>query len=296
MSKFNFLGLMKGFGEPTWIEELDFPYKSFETIPESVFSNINADLNKRISNDPLVSIVIIAWNEEVNILKTVASLSKARTTIPFEIIVVNNNSNDNTHKTLDNLKVKNYFQPIQGWGPARQLGLEKALGKYILVADADCLYPENWINEMMKVLQQTGVVCVYGRYSFIPEKGFERWKLFVLEKLKDVIAEVRHIKRPYLNAYGISMGYIRELALKEGYVMQKIRGEDGRLGFDLMKYGKIKQVKASTARVWTKPRTLLSDGSFNKALSARIFKELKRFGTMFSPHPPHDTKRSTNEQ
>jgi glycosyltransferase involved in cell wall biosynthesis len=193
------------------------------------------------------------------------------------------------------MHVKRLFQPIQGCGPARQLGQENAKGKFILLADADCIYPKCWLNEMVDKLKQEGVVCVYGRYSFIAERGFARWKLFLHEKLKDAIAEFRHLKRPYLNAYGISMGYVKEYGLKVGFVMHKVWGDDGRFCFDLMQYGKVKQVKSDKARAWTGPRTLLRDGSFGKALYARIKKEFKRSFSMLTPHPPHDTKSSTND-
>lgn len=280
---------------PSWVDELKFPYKKYEEVPSSLFASIKQDLNRVQSESPLVSIVIAAWNEETNLLHCLASLARTKTSIPFEIIVVNNNSTDNTQQVLDNLQVKNYFQQIQGWGPARQLGLEKAQGKYILLADADCYYPPSWVDEMLKVLQRPGVVCVYGRYSFIPEAGFPRWKLFLMETLKDMIAEVRHLKRPYLNAYGMSMGYVREYGLRVGYVMHKIRGEDGRMCFDLMNFGEVKQVRANSARVWTSPRTLQQDGSFGKALRTRILKEMKRITDMLRPLPPHDTKTSTND-
>lgn len=286
---------MHVFSSPSWINQHRHPYEKYEEIPLSVFDTINQDLIRSQSTAPLVSIVVAAWNEETNILHCLASLSKTQSSIPFEIIVVNNNSTDKTQQVLDKLHVKSYFQKIQGWGPARQLGLEKARGKYILLADADCYYPACWVDEMMKVLQQPGVVCVYGRYSFIPEPGFPRWKLYLMEKLKDTIAEVRHLKRPYLNAFGMSMGYVKEYGLKVGYVMHKIRGEDGRMCFDLMQFGKIRQVKSGRARVWTSPRTLQQDGSLENALRTRIIKEMKRITRMLKPLPPHDTKTSTND-
>src|SRR3546814_3050075 len=147
---------------------------------------------------------------------------------------------------------------------------------------------------MMAILTKIDVVCVYGRYSFIPEANYPRWKLFLLERMKDIIAEVRHFKRPYLNAYGISMGYNKEFGLKVGYVMYKVLGDDGRICFDLMQYGKVRQVKNNRSRVWTGPRTLHRDGSFSKAMLARIKKELKRLSSMLRPLPPHDTKTSKN--
>lgn len=279
---------------PAWIDAFNFPYASYDTIPPYVFDRINRDLARVLHPEPLVSIVIPAWNEEVNVLRSIASLAKLETRIPLEIIVVNNNSTDQTQRTLDRLAVRTVFQPIQGWGPARQMGLEQARGTYLLTADADSLYPPDWVDELMAVLCQPGVACVYGRYSFIPSRGFSRWQLSVLETLKDGIAEVRHLKRPHLNAYGISIGYVREYGLKIGYVMRKVRGEDGRMCFDLMNYGTVRQVKSSKARVWTGTRTLEKDGSFSRTLFLKIGLELRRLTSMFVAQPPHDTKTSVN--
>jgi len=286
---------MNAWSVPVWVKHVNYPYTTYGAIPSSVFSVINQDLDSLKRQNPVVSIVIPAWNEEVNVLRSVGSLAKTKSTYSIEILVVDNNSTDHTPDTLSKLNIRTVTQSIQGWGPARQLGMEAAKGTYILTADADSLYPPGWVDEMMKKLTQPGVVCVYGRYSFIPSPDFPRWKLIILETLKDLIAEVRHLKRPHLNAYGMSFGYIREYGLKVGYVMHKIRGEDGRLCFDLMQYGKIKQVKVRKARVWTGTRTLAKDGSFTKSLISKIRLEVKRFFSLFIPQAPHDTKTSTNE-
>jgi glycosyltransferase involved in cell wall biosynthesis len=279
---------------PAWVTQINFPYSSFDAIPQDVFDGINRDLDRVQHPEPLVSIVIPAWNEEVNVLRSIASLAKLKTAIPLEILVVNNNSTDQTQQTLDKLHIRTVFQPVQGWGPARQMGLEQARGTYLLTADADSIYPPEWVDEMMAVLRQPGVICVYGRYSFIPSPGFSRWKLSLLEAMKDTIAEVRHLKRPHLNAYGISIGYVREHGLKIGYVMRKVRGEDGRMCFDLMNYGKVRQVKSAKARVWTGTRTLEKDGGFSKTLFLKIGLELRRLTSMFVAQAPHDTKTSVN--
>ncbi|MGV3706036.1 MAG: glycosyltransferase family 2 protein [Arcticibacter sp.] len=280
---------------PDWIKDVNLPYNTYNDIPQSAIDEVNSRLDAVLSNTPVITVLIAAYNEEANVLRCIGSLSRSKTRIPFEILVVNNNSSDRTQDTLDRLHVRKVFQSIQGCGPARQMGQENAKGEYILLADADCLYPDCWIDEMMKVLREPGVVCVYGRYSFLPEPGYPRWQLFILERLKDVIASYRQIKRPYLNTYGISMGYIKEFGLKAGYVMANIRGEDGRLAFDMMKYGKIKPVTSNAARPWTGPRTLALEGSFTKALSNRIVKEVKRSFQMLRSEKDHDTKTSKNE-
>lgn len=279
---------------PEWINRYEYPFDSIDDVPSSLFEEINARLDEKISENPVVSIIITAYNEEINILRCISTLSALKTDIPFEIVVVNNNSSDRTQQTMDRLHVKRLFQPIQGCGPARQLAQETALGTYILLADADCLYPTGWLDEMMNALRRPGVVCVYGRYSFIPTEEIPRWQLVVNEVLKDGIAELRHIKRPYLNAYGISMGYVKEVGLAVGYIMHNTWGDDGRLCFDMMKYGKVRQMKVRSARVWTGPRSLLRDGTLKQALILRIKKEISRFVSYVVPHPPHDTKTSKN--
>lgn len=283
------------FKDPTWINKYRYDFKNFEEIPSAVFDEINQKLDKVQSKAPLVSIVIPAWNEEINVLRCVASLADIKSKYPFEIVVVNNNSTDRTQDTIDKLHIKGLFEKTQGSGPARQLGQERAAGKYILSADADCLYPSCWVDEMIKVLQKPGVVCVYGRYSFISEAGFPRWKLFMLEKMKDAIAEFRHINRPYFNTYGISMGYVKEYGLKVGIIRTRFLGEDGKLCLDLMPYGKVLQVRSNKARAWTGPRALQRNGTFSDALLLRINKEIKRFKDNFSSkvaHDPNDKKFS----
>ena len=282
------------FSVPNWVKLHNNSFHSFSDIPDYKFDEVNRRLVKNKTGKPMVSIVIPAWNEEVNIFNCISSLSASNSVVPFEIIVINNNSTDNTQQTIDKLDVVKLFQPIQGCGPTRQLGQEHAQGKYVLLADADCLYPPHWIDEMLNVLKRQDVVCVYGRYSFIPEVGYPRWKLVIHETLKDAIAEIRHLKRPYLNAYGMSMGYVRELGLKVGFVDHNIRGEDGRMCFDLMFFGKVKQVKTASARVWTAPRTLQQEGGLLQVLFNRLKKEGRRFTSLLSPLAPHDTKTSKN--
>ncbi|ACU04173.1 glycosyltransferase family 2 protein [Pedobacter heparinus] len=286
---------MKLFKNPKWLRDFDFPFNKFEEIPQSTFDEINKKLDKIIGDEPLVTILIAAWNEEINILRCIASLSETKFDFPIEIIVVNNNSKDRTQDTISKLHIKSMFEKVQGCGPARQLGQLNAKGKFVLLADADCFYPSCWVNDMLAVLKKKDVVCVYGRYSFISSPGFPRWKLYMLEKMKDIISEFRQLNRPYFNAYGISMGYIKELGLKVGFINDNFWGDDGQLCLGLMKYGKIRQVRSNRARAWTGTRTLERDGNdFTKALMSRINKELKRFFSNFNSKLPEDSYKKTS--
>lgn len=279
---------------PKWINQTLLAYQSLDQVPDHIFDSIKKRLKFVISDKPEITVCIAAWNEELNILKCLDSLSWSVSKVPFDIVVVNNNSTDRTQLVLDRLGVQSYMQPIQGCGAARELGQQKAKGTYILLGDADCLYPQTWINHMYKNLRKKRVVAAYSKHAFIGDDVVPRWQYGLYELGKRAILETRNIKRPYLNAYGMSLGYIKELGLKEGFVNRNIRGEDGRLCFDLMKYGKIKFVRSRKTVVWTKERNFAADGGFSGAVQKRILLELVRFREYFKKPPAHDTKTSEN--
>ncbi len=282
------------FSNPYWIDKQLLSVNSLDELPPSIVDKINENLKRLQSDNPLVSVVIPALNEELNIVRTLYYLSANETSFGVEIIVVDNGSTDRTAEVLGRLNVKTLHQSKPGCGPARQLGQEQARGKYILMADADCFYPKRWIEKMTSALQHSGVTCVYGRYSFLGTAEKPRWQLFIYEFLRDYVTELRHIKRPYLNAVGMSMGYVRELGLKVGFIHRKIRGEDGRMCFALMQMGKVRQVRDRSANVWTLPRTLNKEGILVHALAARAFLELTRIKDYFIEQPPHDVHHSEN--
>jgi glycosyltransferase involved in cell wall biosynthesis len=269
-------------------------YATLDEIPATRLEEIRNRLRKVVSSDPTVTVIIAAWNEEVNIVKCLDSLSKNKTDIPFDIIVINNNSTDRTQQVLDKLGVTSYLQPIQGVGPSRELGQRNAKGKYILSADADCVYPERWIDLMTRTLMKEGNVFVYGKFSYISDKAHKRWQLFFFETMRDIMAELRHFKRPYLNTYGISLGYIKELGLKVGHLDKNMRGFDGRLCFDIMKFGKVEMVRSTAAKAWTGTRALDRDGSFYDAVVKRVLREFARLDDYFTKPRPHNTKESAN--
>jgi glycosyltransferase involved in cell wall biosynthesis len=285
---------MNLFRNPGWIDGELLIAKTLEDVREEKFHGIRERLRSLVSNDPVVTVVIAAWNEELNIVRCLDSISKNVTDLTFEVIVINNNSTDRTQAVLDKLGVTSYIQPMQGVGPSRELGQQKAKGKYILSADADCMYPPRWIDLMTKALLKEGNVFVYGRFSYISDEKHPRWKLFLFEKARDLMSEIRHFKRPYLNAYGISLGYIRELGLREGHLNKNIRGFDGRLCFDLMKYGKVVAIRSSAAKAWTGTRALERDGNFVDAVLKRVLREFARLDDYFTRPKAHDTKKSLN--
>lgn len=92
-----------------------------------------------------VSIVIPAHNEERH-LKNCLEAIKAQTVAPLEVIVVDNNSTDNTAKIAQKYKfVKVVPAQRQGIVYARGAGFDAARGDIIGRIDADIQIPKDWV-------------------------------------------------------------------------------------------------------------------------------------------------------
>ena len=123
--------------------------KSFDDIPDSLFDQIKTQLAEKQSDDPLVSVVVIAYNEEKRLAACLWSLSEIQTKYPIEIIGVNNNSKDRTEEVYQRLGVPYYNEDKQSPGFARQCGLDHSKGKYYFCIDADTFYPSHYVDLMM---------------------------------------------------------------------------------------------------------------------------------------------------
>ncbi|MCE6987646.1 glycosyltransferase family 2 protein [Dyadobacter sp. CY323] len=280
---------MSIFGLPAWIKPHLFPKKQFRDLSEEDLARLKTSISHFNPENPDISVVIPAWNEENNIYRTLSSLSASRTKYKVEIVVINNNSTDGTQHVLDSLGVRNFLQPVQGTPFARQMGLDLARGKYHLCADSDTFYPPDWIDLMVApMVKDPGITGVYGNYAFIPPENQGRFGLWLYEKSAGVMIRIRKKNREYLNVYGFNMGFITEVGRTTGgfkvsgsRVYANIVGsdyaneaEDGRMALNLKKAGRLKMVTDSKATVFTSPRRLLDDGSITKAFVNRAKRQL----------------------
>jgi len=233
------------------------------------------------AEDPIVSVVVIAHNEEDNILKCVSSLKNQHTEMPYEIIVVNNNSTDSTQQIIDRCEVITVFEKQLGPGYARQAGMQKAKGKFHLCADADSIYPPTYIAEMVKTLKKENVVGTFGTVSFLPGLNQKRFSFAIYEMLRNPVLRLRATKRPELVVGGANFGFITTHAKKYGWRTDIKRGEDGSMLLNLKNDGKIVYKQSRKSTVWTSARTLNSDGNFSRMIMVRIRREYKRINEYF---------------
>jgi len=128
-----------------------------------------------------VSVVIVARNEYHNLIKTLEPILN-QDYPDYEVVVVNDNSDDETHFYLKELaKRYSHLKPIQinqslnffsGKKFPLSIGIKSAQNDMLLLTDADCIVPSrNWISSMQLAAQEKAqIILGYGPYK--PEAGF----------------------------------------------------------------------------------------------------------------------------
>jgi len=224
-----------------------------------------------------VSIVIPAYNEESNILQTLSSLCHNETNWGVEIVVVNNNSKDNTASLANAAGVRCILEKVQGITAARNAGLIAAKGYYILNADADTIYPINWIESMIKPLHENNHnAIVYGSFGLIPTKNTPRFVYFFYEYLADLMRWFNTIfKEEAMNVYGFNSGFRKNQGdAVNGFEHPIGTNEDGWLAVKLRTkgFGKLYLVNDKKAQVWTTDRRIQQDGGLLKGILKRFYR------------------------
>lgn len=112
---------------------------------------------------PLVSAVVCTRNRgdsAVGIIETILANRYPN----FEVILVDQSTNDETAQAIDRFRADPRFQYIrsatQGAGRARNIGLYQAQGEIVLSTDDDCTVPPDWIATMVTVFQRHPRVAV----------------------------------------------------------------------------------------------------------------------------------------
>jgi GT2 family glycosyltransferase len=119
---------------------------------------------------PLISIVIVNYNGKDFLESCLDSVFKSNFK-NFEVILVDNASNDESH-----IIAKNKFKEIIlinnsiNLGPGgRNFGIKKAKGKFIVLLDFDTIVTPNWLNEFLDSYEKHGYGLYQGKLLFMDD-------------------------------------------------------------------------------------------------------------------------------
>lgn len=110
-----------------------------------------------------VSVVVPARNEELRIGRCVrALLAQDYPREQYEVIVVDDGSQDRTADVAAGFGVAVLRQPPSGGAAARNLGVAHARGEVVAFTDADCVPVRDWLRELVAPFQDPSVAASGG--------------------------------------------------------------------------------------------------------------------------------------
>lgn len=115
--------------------------------------------NNNNSRTPFISVIIPCYNCEKTIRETLFSLEK-QWTKDFEVILINDGSTDDTEEEIfdhvkgSTIKARYTKQENKGVSAARNKGIEKSRGKYLVFLDADDLLANGYLSVAIRMIKE----------------------------------------------------------------------------------------------------------------------------------------------
>lgn len=112
------------------------------------------------------SFIIPVYNRPNEIEELLASFKKFSTTIPFEIVIVEDGSTDCSAHVVkqyqDCLNISYLEKANSGPGDSRNYGMKKAKGNYFIILDSDVVLPQNYLSIVDDFLSKNYTDCFGG--------------------------------------------------------------------------------------------------------------------------------------
>jgi GT2 family glycosyltransferase len=135
-----------------------FPKAAYHALRE-VYEAPLAGLREEL---PPASVVVCTYNGGRTLEQCLRSL-QALDYPDYEVIVVDDGSNDNTREILARFpEVQAIHQPNCGLSVARNTGLGAARGEVVAYTDSDCFADPDWLTLLVHQLQRSGAAAVGG--------------------------------------------------------------------------------------------------------------------------------------
>ncbi len=159
-------------------EEKNGCIKKVEVIPAKLFFPV--------VKNPLVSIVIYVYNQGEKVKKCLCSILNSNEKTPYEVIIIDDASNDKTPSILVNVSNINVIRNDRKLGIVRSYNnvIEYTKGKFLYFLDANSIVQNDWLFEMIKVFSlhdDTGVVgsVIINQDGCLEECGIQVFNDFI---------------------------------------------------------------------------------------------------------------------
>lgn len=155
---------------------------------------------------PKVSVVIPTYNRAHLIGETIQSVL-GQTFQDFEIIIVDDGSQDNTQEVVSRFPVKYFYQENCGVSAARNTGIKLSSGQYIAFLDSDDLWLRHALEKGVAALDKYPEAGFsYGQAYLMDERGliFGQSKSSFLQHSS--VLDGRQFIREMLSTYNVPIG------------------------------------------------------------------------------------------
>ncbi|WP_066225357.1 glycosyltransferase [Formosa haliotis] len=112
------------------------------------------------------SFIIPVYNRPDEIEELLISFVNLKSTLDFEIVIVEDGSTQTSKRVVDRFKnqlnIAYFYKKNSGPGDSRNFGMQHAKGNYFIILDSDCVLPSQYLNEVDASLNHEFVDCFGG--------------------------------------------------------------------------------------------------------------------------------------
>lgn len=193
-------------------------------------ADIFLTMEKRVTANPLVSIIVPVYNIEQNLRKCVESL--LRQTYPvLEVILVNDGSTDDSGTVCDEFverdsRVRVLHQANGGVSSARNAGLSSSRGDYICFVDGDDYVEDDFVQLLLEnsIRFDAGISsCGYVRHTGGTATGQRTREIIVHDRISGAVESIRN---PALHASVWNHMFVRHIVDRLNFSTLMTIGED----------------------------------------------------------------------
>ena len=138
----------------------------------------------------IISVIICCYNSSKRIVPTLTALSNQNLKTDWEVILVDNNSSDDTvsvstkiwSQLNNDIPFKIVTEPNQGLSFARKKGITEAKGKYLLFCDDDNWLDTDYLHYSVDIMEEDltiGALCGFNKpqYESNPPEFVKRHRI-----------------------------------------------------------------------------------------------------------------------